>query len=84
MDWAAVQIVAMMKPADEFNNPRLEEALQFLKGPDFIPTDSRPAQVDFNGAFHFRFPRLAHANSSKTTWFMAGFTAARNDGRSGR
>ena len=56
MDWAAVQIVAMMKPADEFNNPRLEEALQFLKGPDFIPTDSRPAQVDFNGAFHFRFP----------------------------
>ncbi len=55
MDWSAVQIVAMMMPANA-HNPRLEEALQFLKGPDFVPTDSQPAQVEFNGSLHFRFP----------------------------
>ena len=56
MDWSATQIVAMMMPADAFNNPRLTEALQFLKGPDFVPTDSQRAQVEFNGSLHFHFP----------------------------
>ena len=55
MDWSAIQVVALMMPADAYN-PRLEEALQFLKGPDFVPTDSQPAQVEFNGSLHFRFP----------------------------
>jgi pimeloyl-ACP methyl ester carboxylesterase len=55
MDWSAVQAVTLMMPAD-LSNPRLEEAIQFLKGPDFIPTDSQPAQVEFNGALHFTFP----------------------------
>jgi len=36
MDWSAIQAVALMMPANT-NNPRLEEALQFLKGPDFVP-----------------------------------------------
>ena len=57
MDWAAVQAVALMMPANAFGrNPRLEEAIEFLKGPDFIPPDSQPAQVEFNGPLHFRFP----------------------------
>jgi hypothetical protein len=56
MDWSAIQIVAMMMPADAFDNPRLTEALQFLNGPDFVLTDSEPAQVEFNGSLHFRFP----------------------------
>ncbi|MHB8519955.1 MAG: alpha/beta hydrolase [Limisphaerales bacterium] len=56
MDWSAIQIVAMMMPADALNNPRLTEALRFLKGPDFVPTDSEPAQVEFNGSRHFHFP----------------------------
>jgi pimeloyl-ACP methyl ester carboxylesterase len=34
----------------------LEEALQFLKGPDFVSTDNQPARVEFNGSLHFRFP----------------------------
>jgi pimeloyl-ACP methyl ester carboxylesterase len=55
MDWSAIQIVALMKPAEPCN-PRLEEALQFLKGPNFVPTDGQPAQVEFNGPLHFRFP----------------------------
>ena len=44
-----------MMPANE-HNPRLEEAVQFLKSPDFVPTDSQPAQVEFNGPLYFRFP----------------------------
>ena len=55
MDWSAIQVMTLMMPANE-HNPRLEEAIQFLKGPDFVPTDSQPAQVEFNGSLHFRFP----------------------------
>jgi len=55
MDWSAIQIVALMMPANA-SDARLEEALQFLKGPDFVPTESQPAQVEFNGSLHFRFP----------------------------
>ncbi len=55
VDWSAIQTVALMIPANA-SNPRLQEALQFLKGPDFVPTDSQPAQVEFNGSLHFRFP----------------------------
>jgi pimeloyl-ACP methyl ester carboxylesterase len=47
--------MTLMMPANE-HDPRLEEALQFLKGPDFVPTDSQPAQVEFKGSLHFRFP----------------------------
>jgi pimeloyl-ACP methyl ester carboxylesterase len=43
-------------PGDAINNPRLAEALQFLKGPDFIPAESKPAQVEFDDVLHFRFP----------------------------
>src|SRR3989441_7500438 len=55
MDWSAVQAATLMMPANDLNS-KLEEAIQFLKGPDFIPTDSQPAQVEFNGSLHFRFP----------------------------
>jgi pimeloyl-ACP methyl ester carboxylesterase len=55
MDWSATQLVAMMKPAREYN-PRLEEALQYFKGPAFVSTESQPARVEFNGSLHFRFP----------------------------
>jgi pimeloyl-ACP methyl ester carboxylesterase len=55
MDWWAIQMVATMAPG-EASNPRLEEALQFLTGPDFIPAGSQPAQMEFNGPVHFRFP----------------------------
>ena len=38
---------------------RLQEALQFLKGPDFIPAQTEPARVEFSpnpSGLHFRFP----------------------------
>lgn len=57
MDWSAIQAVALMMRGDaNGKDPRLEEALHFLNGPDFLPTESPPAQVKFNGPVHFRFP----------------------------
>jgi pimeloyl-ACP methyl ester carboxylesterase len=34
---------------------RLEEALRFLKGPDFIPAENQPAPVQFDRGVNFRF-----------------------------
>src|SRR4030095_2466455 len=55
IDWSSVQVMTLMMPAKEYDW-RLEEALRFLKGPDFVPTDSQPAQVEFNGPVHSAFP----------------------------
>jgi dienelactone hydrolase len=55
LDWLSMQAASLMMPANDLDS-KLEEAIQFLKGPDFIPADSQPAQVEFNGALHFAFP----------------------------
>jgi hypothetical protein len=34
----------------------LEEAIEFLNGPDFIPAASDPARIEFDGARDFKFP----------------------------
>ena len=49
IDWWAIQAATLMMPANDLNS-RLEEALKFLKDPDFIPTQSQPAQVEFKDA----------------------------------
>ncbi|HEY1789427.1 MAG TPA: alpha/beta hydrolase family protein [Verrucomicrobiae bacterium] len=54
-DWLVIQAVTMLTPAKD-QNPRLEEALQFLDSPDFIPVESMPAQVELNGGRDFHFP----------------------------
>ncbi|HSY17580.1 MAG TPA: alpha/beta fold hydrolase [Candidatus Acidoferrales bacterium] len=56
IDWSALQAMTWRTPRDNGQSPRLEEALQFLKGPDFIPATSQPAQLEFNDSLHFRFP----------------------------
>ena len=49
LDWSVIQLaVTMMLPPANAQRARLEEALQFLKGPDFIPAESQPARVEFN------------------------------------
>jgi hypothetical protein len=55
IDWSAIQVLVQMPPGNG-GSPQLEEALQFLKGPDFIPAESQPARVEFNGQLHFHFP----------------------------
>jgi pimeloyl-ACP methyl ester carboxylesterase len=68
LDWSAIQIVwgrrlnSVLKHRRDALNPRLEEALEFLKGPDFIPAESQPARLEFSSAksgqhFHFPTPR---------------------------
>src|SRR5436190_8233899 len=44
MDWSSMQAAVLMMPATDLDS-KLEEAIQFLNGPDFIPTESQPAQV---------------------------------------
>jgi hypothetical protein len=54
IDWLAIQIVSMTVPVDT-PDPKLNDALQFLKGPDFTPDKSPPAQVEFSGPLDFHF-----------------------------
>ncbi len=59
IDWSAIQFLTTLGSRDHGRSPRLEEALQFLKGPDFIPAESQPARVEFNpdkAGLNFRFP----------------------------
>ena len=56
IDWLSIQMWFTRMPHADERSQRLEEALQFLKGPDFIPAESQPAQVEFRGPVHFRFP----------------------------
>jgi pimeloyl-ACP methyl ester carboxylesterase len=65
IDWSVLQIGYAMLPQSmwrEAANERdlkLEQAVQFLNGPDFIPAESHPAQLDFGPAAsdgRFRFP----------------------------
>src|SRR5271157_923335 len=68
IDWSVFQIAYAMLPQSmwrEAANERdlkLEQAVQFLNGPDFIPAESQPAQLDFGpdasvGRFRFPTPR---------------------------
>jgi pimeloyl-ACP methyl ester carboxylesterase len=62
IDWSVLQIGGAMLPWRETVNEwdlKLEQAVQFLNGPDFIPAESRPAQLDFipdTTGERFRFP----------------------------
>jgi pimeloyl-ACP methyl ester carboxylesterase len=58
MDWSAVQVLTVLMPSYNLQNPRLEEALEFLKRPECIPDESQPARVEFGpdaSGMHFRF-----------------------------
>jgi pimeloyl-ACP methyl ester carboxylesterase len=65
LDWLAIQLVwgvrvkSLLKLQSSAASQKLEETLQFLNGPDFIPVESPPARLEFNPArsgLHFRFP----------------------------
>jgi pimeloyl-ACP methyl ester carboxylesterase len=53
---------SMWREAANERDLKLEQAVQFLNGPDFIPAESQPAQLDFipdasGGRFRFPTPR---------------------------
>ena len=58
IDWLSIQKNCRRAPTCYGQTLRLE-AIQFLKGPDFIPGESQPARVEFNRdkpGLNFRFP----------------------------
>lgn len=68
IDWSVLQIGCAMLPQSVWREAvnerdlKLEQAVQFLNGPDFIPAESQPAQLDFGpnasgGRFRFPTPR---------------------------
>jgi Alpha/beta hydrolase domain containing 18 len=65
IDWSVLQACYAISPQSMWwesateKDLKLEPAIQFLNGPDFIPAESRPAQLDFGSdaaAGRFRFP----------------------------
>ena len=68
IDWSVLQIGGAMLPRSTWRESvnerdlKLQQAVQFLNGPDFIPAESQPAQLDFGpdasgGRFRFPTPR---------------------------
>ncbi len=64
IDWSALQVLSLpleiqlrLRRGPSAKGPAsdLDQALQFLNGPDFIPAESRPAQIKFDGPMYFRF-----------------------------
>ncbi len=59
IDWSTLQmaygVVVELKHAPK-PKWKLEEALELLNGPDFIPAASDPARIEFDGPRHFTFP----------------------------
>ena len=58
IDWSALQMAYVVAPLRHAPRPKwkLEEALEFLNGPEFVSAASEPAQIEFDGPRHFRFP----------------------------
>jgi hypothetical protein len=58
IDWAVLQMAYAFTGLEHAPKPRwkLEESLEFLDGPDFIPAASDPARIEFDGPRHFKFP----------------------------
>lgn len=59
IDWSSLQLcwpMATKSMGQRGQGVKLEEAVRFLRGPDFIPAESQPAKVQFDDALHFRFP----------------------------
>jgi pimeloyl-ACP methyl ester carboxylesterase len=57
IDWSAIQTACAVVGLRHAPKPKwkLEEALEFLNGPDFIPAASDPAQMEFSGPRDFKF-----------------------------
>src|SRR5512135_3747345 len=59
MDWSAIQVLSRGTPSTSSGGLRIDEALEFLNGPNFIPAQSEPAQIEFDAdepEIRFRFP----------------------------
>jgi hypothetical protein len=57
IDWSALQMAYVVAPLRHAPRPKwkLEEAIEFLNGPDFIPAASDSARMEFDGPRNFKF-----------------------------
>src|SRR6516164_6616057 len=57
IDWHALQFAAMLPSFRKCarGDSQLTEAVEFLNGPDFIPAESKPAELEFKSNIHFQF-----------------------------
>jgi hypothetical protein len=64
LDWSVLQMAYVVAPLRHAPRPKwkLEEALEFLNGRDFIPTASDPARIEFDGPRNFKFPTPRPSN----------------------
>jgi hypothetical protein len=75
IDWSALQMIYIVGLRHYIVGVRhvpkpkwkLEEALEFLNGPDFIPAASDPARIEFDGPRHFKFSTPRPSKSRRTT-----------------
>lgn len=75
--------MTLMMPAKKYDW-RLEEALQFPKGPEFVSLTVNRHRLNSTGLSISAFLRLVPAISRKTMTFVGGFTGAPNDGEGDR
>src|SRR3990172_11099147 len=57
IDWSVLQMAYAVVGLRHAPRPKwkLEEAIEFLNGPDFIPAASNAAQIEFDGPRRFKF-----------------------------
>jgi pimeloyl-ACP methyl ester carboxylesterase len=58
IDWYSLQVAAMLPSIRKCarGDSKLTEAMEFLNGPNFIPAESKPAELKFRSNIHFEFP----------------------------
>lgn len=58
IDWyglQAISVLIMSARKCDRGNSKLTEAIEFLNGPNFIPAESSPGELEFTSKFHFKF-----------------------------
>jgi dienelactone hydrolase len=58
IDWYFLQVVWMLPSIRKCarGDSKLTEAMEFLNGPNFIPAESKSADLEFKSKIHFTFP----------------------------
>src|SRR5271165_6729968 len=58
IDWCVLQAATVGFSARKCDKEysKLAEAIEFLNGPNFIPAESKPAELKFTSDIHFTFP----------------------------
>ena len=86
IDWSVLQVAYAVVGVRHVPRPKwkLEEALELLNGPDFIPAASDPAKIEFDGPRHFKFPTPRSGKVEENNTVYGRLHRCANAGRKGR